>query len=281
MFKKLILLVFSILIFAGVVAASFFVGDTKAPVISVNASPKLSCGCGFDDLIDYASVSDDSNVKSFKVEEIDITSVINSKTVTYVAIDDSNNVSKLKVPVDIDDEYVTYHIENIKDLSLQVNSKFVINDYFVLKNSCGVVTDDRLKISEFDINKLGEYEVKVESTMYNASPIKATIKVIDEHAPVITLTKDEINYVTNTYWRLSDFTNIIDSVYDDVDSEEYLLERLEVNWEDVLKPGEDGYVTRPGRYEVTYTLTDSDDNVTKTKVVVNLTQPVMQQEVTE
>lgn len=281
--KNIILLVISILVIVGIITVSYSFGDRKLPQIEVNSTPKLSCSCGFDDLIEYASARDDNSIKSLLVEEKDINSVISSKKVTYVAIDSSDNVSKLKVPVQIDDEYTTYHIESIKKPTLQLGTKFNISDYFVLKNECGVEIDGRLKMTAISNNKLGEYDVKVESASYDVKPLYTKFTVIDERVPVITLTKDEIEYSSNSYWTIEDFTGIIDELYDDEDDIDYLLERMQINWEDVLNPDSNGYVTKVGKYEVAYTVTDSDNNVGKAKVLVNLTAPIVvqEQEVTE
>lgn len=277
--KKIFFLFYSILIFALIVGLSYFVGDIESPEIKVIEKPRLACSCKYEDLIEYAKASDE-NLKSFFVQDDGIAHVIESGYITYVAIDNSNNITKLKVPVEIDAEYTKYHLVNKNELQVQLGSKFNINDYFELQNECGITINDRLKISSFDLNKIGLYDVKVESMINHSNPLYVSIEVVDKNAPKITLTKDEIHWYTNRRWKDYDFLSIIDSLEDDIDSYDYLYERLEINWAEVMHPDNNGLVTGVGTYTVTYTITDSDNNVTKKKINVYLEpEPVLTEEI--
>lgn len=270
--KKFVFLIISILVFAGVVASSFYIGDRVAPEITIISTPTLNEDSNYEDLIDYAKAYDE-NLKSFFIEDLNVTSIIDNNSVTYVAIDESNNVTKLKSHVDIDPGYVTYHIECLRDPIIQVDTKFNVNDYFEVENEYGVKIDDRLKVSKIDTTKIGDVNIEVEATARKCEPLELTFSVTNKHAPVISLTKDTIDYYTNSYWSDNDFLTIIDTIEDDVDSEEYLLDNISIDWMDALNADDDGYVYITGSHTVTYIVTDSDGNITRTTVEVILDAP--------
>lgn len=271
--KKVLFFCVSLVVFVGVVASSVFIGDKTAPTIEIIRNPKLSKDCPYEDILNCVNVYDE-NLKTFFIENDDVSNVINTKCVTYVAIDESNNVTKVKVPVDIDDDYNTFHIVTKKDLIVQLGERFNLDDYFELRNECDVVVEDRLKMSKFNTNNLGTFDVKIESTQFESEPINVTVTVVDENAPKISLDVEEIYLNNNTYLSDSDFLNHISILEDDKDSKEDLLENIEINWKDVLSADEDGYVYEAGSFEVTYDVVDSDNNKSNAKITVHLEELV-------
>ena len=267
--KKVLLLLLAVLIFSGVVASSFFVGDRIAPEISVKQTPELTCDCDLEDLTSFATAKDDS-LKSFFIENTNINDIIDSKHITYVAIDEANNITKLKTSIEVAKEYFDYEIVNTRDLKIQKGTEFNVNDFFEVQNKCNIKTSDRLKISDFNTNSIGVYDVEVNSTIHITEPLYVEIEVFDEFSPKISLKKSEIDYYTNTRWSDNDFINIIDTLEDDVDSREYLIEQMKIDWREAMHADINGLVTNPGTFEVTYTVNDSDGNQTKTQVIVKL-----------
>lgn len=278
--KKGLFCAFSILVFIGVIACSFLLGDRTAPEIRIISTPRLDENSGIDDLLDYAEAYDE-NLKSFTIEDTSILHILENKHITYVAIDKYNNVSKAKVNVEIDPKYTNCSIVSICEPTIQVNDKFDVSDYFILQNEYGVNIEDKLIVGKVDTSKVGEYTISIKSSSNLCDPLETTITIINENAPRITLTKDTIEYYVDTYWSDYDFTNIIDTLEDDVDSYDYLLENISIDWERALKAQSDGYVSIPGTYEVTYTVTDSDGNETKTTVNVILDEPVVEEVISE
>lgn len=276
--KKGLFFAFSVLVLIGVIACSFLLGDRTAPEIRIISTPRLDENCGIDNLLDYAEAHDE-NLKSFTIEDTSILQIIENKHITYVAIDESNNVSKAKVDVEIDPKYTNCNIVCIHKPTIQVNDKFDVNDYFVLQNEYGVNIEDKLIVGKVDTSKVGEYTISIKSSSNLCNPLETTITVINKNAPRITLTKDTIEYYVDTYWSDYDFTNIIDTLEDDVDSYDYLLENISIDWQYALKAQSNGYVSIPGTYEVTYTVTDSDGNETKTTVKVILDKPIVEEAV--
>lgn len=273
--SKVVLILCILFLVIDVLVASFFVGDKEAPQIVIKEDPKLSCNCAYDDLINYAEAVDNNNIKSFFIEDKDISNIIDNKTITYVAIDESNNVSKLKANVIIGEDYSSYHIDIKEPLVLQKDSKFIINNYFELKNECGITINDRFKVSDFDIKKLGIYDIKVESTMHRSSPLYTTVEVIDATAPHITLSRTSLSNYTNRYWSEDYLKEYIDVLEDDVDDYDFLFERVKTNWEEVMHPDKNGKVTRAGDYVVTFTVTDSDNNKTEIKLPIHLEEEII------
>ena len=96
------------------VVSTYFLVDHKKPNISVKGTPTLACNISFDDLMTFAEASDNKGLKSFFIEERSLSSIADSKHLTYVAIDENNNVSKQRVSVDVDPSVNTYHIEILK-----------------------------------------------------------------------------------------------------------------------------------------------------------------------
>lgn len=278
--KKGLFCAFSILVFIGVIACSFLLGDRTTPEIRIISTPRLDENSGIDDLLDYAEAYDE-NLKSFTIEDTSILHILENEHITYVAIDNYNNVSKAKVNVEIDTKYKNCNIVSICEPTIQVNDKFDVSDYFVLQNEYGVNIEDKLIVGKVDTSKVGEYTISIKSSSNLCDPLETTIRVINENAPRITLTKNTIEYYVDTYWSDYDFTNIIDTLEDDVDSYDYLLENISIDWERALKAQSDGYVSIPGTYEVTYTVTDSDGNETKTTVNVILDEPVIEDVISE
>ena len=158
--KKYILLAISILVTIAVFVVSFFVLDNNAPNIVVNSTPIVACDVTMDDLLDYAYADDDS-LKSFSIEENNLFQIAETRKLTYVAIDNSNNVSKKTVSVDVDQLVTNYEIKTIAPLQIQVNTKVIGEKYFKLVNGCGQDIEESFFLKGINPNTTGDYETIV------------------------------------------------------------------------------------------------------------------------
>ncbi len=67
--KKLIWFILVSVLCVAAVASTYFLMDHQDPKITVSSTPSLGCNVTFNDLMNYASVSDDKEIKSFFIEE--------------------------------------------------------------------------------------------------------------------------------------------------------------------------------------------------------------------
>lgn len=267
--RNVVLVIICVLCVVGVIVTNFSF-DKEAPTIEVKKTPKISCSLSYRDLIDYASAKDD-NLKSFFVEEKTLSDIANNGYLTYVAIDDANNITKQKVMVGIDPALTTYHIELLQPLKAQVNDTFKTSEYLKLVNECGWEINDTFKIEGVDYKVKGEYEVKVSPKNHsNVEPLYTTIEVGDLKAPTINLISDEV--AANSSFLFSDewFIENIESIDDDKDRDADLRKRISTNWKDVMFPRENGYVGKEGTYTITYKVTDSEGNTGTTTLRLSL-----------
>lgn len=259
---SLILAVFAFL------ASRVFV-DRKPPEITVLSTPKLTANTTEKDLLNYCSVVDE-NLKSFIIEESELINVVEQGQVTYVAIDNANNVTKLVVDIDVDPEVKSFHVEAIKPLKLQIGNTLVGSDYFVLKNECGWTLKDNFEITGINNKTAGEYDVKVVSKKHESEPLFCTFEVDDYLAPKITLTDDLLETYTGLIWNDEYFLEFVDTIEDDKDDPSELINKVKTNWSSVMKPNNSGYVWNEGNYTITYSVTDSEGNIGKTTLMVRL-----------
>lgn len=257
--KKVLLIIICILCVVGVIVTNFSF-DKKAPTINVKQKPEISCSLSYSDLTKYAEASDD-NLKSFFVEERFLSDIANNGYLTYVAIDEANNITKEKVSVDVDKALTTYHIELLQPLRAQINDAFKTTDYLRLVNSCGWEIGDTFNIEGVNYNLKGEYDVKVTAKNHSeVEPLITTIEVADLKAPKINLISEVIDTNSGLYFSDEWFLRNVESVEDDKDDGEELLAKVTTNWKDVMFPKYGGYVDREGTYTITYKVTDSEGN---------------------
>jgi len=270
MAKKIILFVLVTILCGGAVGAVYYFDDHQAPIINVKETPVLACSIGMEDLMDYASANDDVNVKSFFIEENSVNDIADKGYLTYVAIDDVNNITKQRVDVDVDEELTTYHIELLQPLKAQINKSFKTEGYLATVNECGWTNKDTYSIEGVDYKNKGTYEVKITSKSHNADPLYTTVIVDDFNAPRIILKQTEIQEWTDMSYDDDYFLDLIDYVEDNTDNDEYLNDRVKVNWKEILTPSESGYVDKTGTYTITYQVTDSEGNTGKSNLKIEL-----------
>ncbi|MDO4941109.1 MAG: hypothetical protein Q4E33_05410 [Erysipelotrichaceae bacterium] len=259
--KKLIILFICFIVCAGAVASIYFYTDNKSPVITINSNPKVGCDIKPDDLLEYASASDE-HLKFFFVEEHDIKEIVKNKYVTYVAVDEDNHVTTDSVSVELDPKLETYHLELInKDIKTQVGKAIDPNEYVSLKNECGWNINETLSVEGVDYSSIGIYDVKVSAKKYeNVEPIYVSIIVGDYESPKIVLKQEEGYDYSGKTFTDEYFNEMVETVEDDKDSSEELIKRVSSNWRSVLKADEDGYVDKVGTFTITYKVVDSDGN---------------------
>ena len=263
--KKYILYTLLFLLCVGAVTATYFLKDHSSPIITVKGTPTLGCAVSFDDLMNYASADDDKEVKSFFIEEKNLSNIADYKYLTYVAIDESNNVTKQRVSVNVDSDLTTYHIEVLKPLQAQIKEKFKTNEYLALKNNCGWEINDQFVIEGVDYTQADTYDAKVLAKKHSyVDPVYTTVEVADFKAPRIFLNEETYKDWTNMYYSDEYFLEFIDHVEDDNDNPEELKSKITSNWKEVLMASSSGYVDRTGTFTITYRVTDSDGNTGKT-----------------
>lgn len=257
----------------GSVAVSYFLSDNSKPNIEILNKPTLACNISYNDLLRYAK-ADDNNLRSFFIEENDLLEIANNKVITYVAIDQSNNVSKKSIDIEVDDDITTYHIETIKPLNAQINQKFVSKDYFVLKNKCGWEIDDTFVVEGVDFNNIGSYDAKIKAKKHLETDVLETIIEVDDFlSPKIVLVSDQVKNYSERYYSNDYFLELIDYIQDDEDDSDDLIGKVISNWQEVLFPTSSGYVDRAGTYTITYRVTDSQGNTGKTTLRLILEKP--------
>ncbi len=269
------LLVFAVIVSILAVGSTFVLLDRKSPTITQKGTPTLGCGVRLDDLLSYGEASDNKNLKAFFIEENQLSDIADKKYLTYVAIDEANNVSKLRVPVTVDSDITRYHIEVLKPLKAQIRDTFKTSGFLVLKNECGWDIEDSFVIEGVDYSLQGEYEALVKAKKHShVDPIYTTVVVDDFKAPKIVLTSESANDWTNMYYSDEYFLNFVDYVEDDNDDPQTLKPKVTCNWRDVMNPSSSGYMSRTGTYSITYRVTDSEGNTGRTTLRLTLNQVV-------
>lgn len=267
--KKIVLFILSILVACFTLFVSFFVIDRKAPKISVTDNIIIACDISKDGLLNYARVEDE-NYKSLFIEEYSIEDVADKSKVTFVAMDKSNNVSRLEVPVKVEDSVKSYHIEQYKPLQLQINTKLIGSDYFALKNDCGWDIKEEFNIKNINTKQAGKYNVVVSSRKHHSDDIEVVFEVGDFLAPKINLRYEAISNYAGKLYSDEYFLDFIENIEDDNDDPDVLLDSVKCNWKDVLSADENGLVSKTGTYTISYVVTDSEGHVARKDMKINL-----------
>ncbi len=273
--KKIILSIFTILLCAGAVGSTFFLLDRSAPGIEVKGTPSLGCKVTFNDLLNYASARDDKGVKSFFIEENSLSDIADYDYLTYVAIDESNNVTKQRVSVHVDPEVKTYHIEVKEPIHAQIRESLNAGEYLKLKNECGWEIDDTFVIENVDFTIKEEYIGKISVRKHSdVDPVFATVEVDNFNAPRIILTDETYKDWANMIYTDEYFLGFIDHIEDDKDDPNDLLAKVTTNWREQMIPFKSGLMTRGGTFTITYKVTDSDGNTGQESFKLLLEVPV-------
>ena len=268
-------LVMVTIICALTVGITFYLLDRNSPIITGKGTPTLACDVRLDDLMMYAEATDDKHLKTFFIEENDLSDIADNRYLTYVAIDEANNVSKLRVAVEVASDITNYHIEVLKPLKAQIRETFKTGEYLALKNECGWNIEDSFVIEGVDYTLQGDYEALVKAKKHsNVNPIYTTVEVDDFKAPKIVLKYETLSDWTNMYYSDDYFLNLVDYVEDDVDDPNVLKPKVTCNWRDSMNPSSSGYMSRTGTYTITYRVTDSEGNTGRSTLRLTLNQVV-------
>ena len=273
--KKILILILVILLCGGAVASTYFLIDREKPVITVKGTPSLGCKVTVDDLLNYASASDNKNVKSFFIEEKSLSDIADYNYLTYVAIDDNNNVSKQIVTVNVSPEVKTYHIEVKEPIHAQIRESLNTSEYLSLKNECGWDIEDNFVVENVDFTIKEEYNAKISVRNHsNVDPVFAIVEVDNFNAPRIILTDETFKDWANTIYTDEYFLDFIDHIEDDKDDPEDLYTKVTTNWRESMIPFSSGLMTRGGTFTITYKVTDSDGNTGQASLKLLLEVPV-------
>ncbi len=273
--KKIFLALFVVLLCCGAVASTYFLIDNVNPKISVTSTPSLGCDVSFDDLMKFASVEDNGKVKSFFIEENSLSDIADHGYLTYVAIDEANNVAKQRVSVQVVPELKIYHIEILKPLQAQLRETLKYDEYLALQNECGWNVDDSFIIEGVDYSQAEIYDAKIMAKKHSdVEPVFTTVEVDDFNAPRIILKEETYRDWANTIYTDEYFLTFIDHIEDDKDDPEELYEKVTTNWKEMMMPFSSGLMTRGGTFSITYRVTDSDGNTGKTTLRLLIEVPV-------
>jgi len=274
--KKNILAFIICFLCVGAVVSTYILIDRQSPTISVNSTPTLACNVSFDDLMNYADAQDNKGIKSFFIEEKSLSDIADYNHLTYVAIDENNNVSKQRVSVNVDPAVKTYHIEILKQpLQAQLRESLKVSDYLALKNECEWTIDDTFVVEGVDFSAAEEYDAKISVKKHSdVDPVFATVEVADFNAPRIYLTEETYKDWANMIYTDEYFLGFIDRIEDDKDDPKELLEKININWRESMMPRSNGLVERGGTYTITYRVTDSDGNTGRETLKLLIEVPV-------
>ncbi len=272
--KKLIWFILVSLLCVAAVASTYFLVDHQDPKITVSSTPSLGCNVTFNDLMNYASVSDDKEIKSFFIEEKSLSDIADYNYLTYVAIDGSNNVTKQRVSVSVAPELKTYHIEVLKPLRAQIRESLKASEYLVLKNECGWEVDDIFLIEGVDYTQEETYDAVIKAKKHSdAEPVYTTVDVANFNAPQIVLKEETYKDWINMVYSDEYFMDFIDYIEDDKDDPDELYDKVVLNWREIMMPFSSGYMENVGTYTITYKVTDSDGNTGRTTLKLQLRKP--------
>lgn len=274
--KKILIPFFVVLLCIGGVASTYLLIDRKAPKISINETPTLGCSVSFDDLMKFAVAEDEKGIKSFFIEERSLSDIADYNHLTYVAIDENNNVSKQRVSVNVEPSVKTYHIEILKQpLQAQLRESLRTSEFLALKNECGWTIEDTFVVEGVDFTQAEEYDAKISVKKHgNVEPVFATVEVDNFNAPRIILTEETYKDWANMIYTDDYFMEFIDHIEDDKDNPNELYEKVVCNWRESMMPRNSGLVERGGTYTITYRVTDSDGNTGRATLKLLIEVPV-------
>lgn len=273
--KKLVFPILVFLLCVGAISSTYFLLDHENPKITVSSTPTLACNVTFNDLMKNASASDNDNIKSFFIEEKSLNDIADYAYLTYVAIDDSNHVTKQRVSVNVAPEVKEYHIEALKPLQIQLKSSLKMDEYLALRNECGWDIKDTFIVESVDYNTAGIYDAKITAKKHNnVEPLYASLEVADFKAPRIILNTETYRDWANKSYDDEYFLSFIDHIEDDSDDVSELSDKVIINWKEAMSPSSTGYMRRGGTYEITYRVTDSEGNTGRAVLNLILDVPV-------
>lgn len=233
--------------------------DTEGPQIDYPSDYlTVACSLSYEDLLKEVEVTDRSGVRELFVEESDLNEIVANHKLTYVAIDNFNNVSKRQVGVRAEQAVGEFHISQLKDAVFEVGEPYDLDDYFTVSNGCGWRYPADLQIEGLKLEEVGEYDAMVyvsdDSTI---DPLSVRAVVLDSFSPRITLKYEELELMVNEYF---DYRLAIKELSDDKDDYDFLYESLEIDG--------DVDVTSPGQYILTFRVHDSTQRVAEAELKV-------------
>lgn len=266
----------------GAVASTYFTLDRRSPDIRANGTPSLACNTSFDDLLNYASASDDKEIKSFFIEEKSLDTIAENGYLTYVAVDTSNHVRKLQTSVTVDSLLKQHHIEILKPLQFQVKEAPVVSEYVVVKNGCGWTLDEHIEIENVDFTRIGKYDALIYSRKHSDIEIMEEEAVVDDfRVPKILLNESYAEGLSSRHYDDDYFMGFVDHVEDDHDNVQTLYEKITCDWRKILSASDSGYVSKPGTYTITYRVIDSEGFEGMSQLTLRLNAPAAVSETAE
>ncbi len=228
------------------------VRDTTAPVIAMDGvNPKtVVINTSYDDAGATATDNYDNSVTVISNSNVN-SSVVGEYTVTYNAIDSSNNsaqeITRIVFVVDITTPIITLLGDN--PMNIEVNTPYVEPGYAAIDNVDGDISDNVAVTGSVDNATVGNYilEYNVSDSSNNDAPtVSRTVLVEDTTAPVISLTGDNPVNVEIGY-EYNDAGATVNDNYDgDISDQIITVSNVDIDTE--------------GTYQVTYNAVDDNGN---------------------
>lgn len=245
----------------------YLLSDKQAPIIEVANDSALNVSCELSDAQIYDKVTaydkvDGDLTEAIFIEENSVDAIKTSKKITYVVIDSSNNVAKLTrklISSDLENEWTIYSYLPSK---IDLNEEIDLAEYIVIKDGCGDLVEGGLSLPELDTTVEGEVVLLITDTRGISEALEVTVMIVDLKSPKFELINDQIEVDLGEEIT---YTSLINSIEDDIDSKDQLLESLTVS----------GYIDTniSGTYTLTFTIKDSEGNMS----VQNLTVVVLKE----
>ena len=258
-----------------------FARDKKGPVIKLDPSVlEYYIGCSNEELLKGVTARDkkDGDVSSsLIVSKRILLSVGNMEVVSYVACDKTGNVTTSEVLFKAESDG-TYKILSYESYHVDVENMYVSIDG---EDTTIKIQDIYEAPTEDSSSEEGSMEEQPGSSTDNGNTNPTTPKDEDETTtkkpidtssgkPVIVLKNTEITVTVGKKIKTSDFISYIESIIDDVDSEDTLFRRVSLTNTSIS-------TNKAGVYTQGYYCYDTDKNRSET---VYLTVKVVEEETT-
>ncbi len=226
--------------------------DYKITLIGDNPV-KVECKDDYNDegvIVKQFGFNTDNYTVTNKVD----TNILGEQEVIYKA--GNNSVKRIVQVVDSKNPEIT--LLGNEELEVEYNTVFEDPGFSALDNYDGNLTEKMVVTNNVDTKKLGEYEAIYEVTDSSKNTTKKVrkVKVVDTTAPQIKLNrKNNISIALNSRININDF-KAIDNYDGDITSK--------------VKVSGNVNTSKAGKYKVTYTVSDSSNNVTTLETNINV-----------
>lgn len=243
----------------------FVIQDKTPPVISKTPHFRVPLGSKMPNLSEGFVTSDNYDAVDQLIVVIQSNEVILSRVgkypVNYQVTDVSGNSATSSGSVEVYD-YLPPEIIPKKAMIIEFGQRVSLTDFFTIKDNYDAVLNIIFDDSKVDYSKLGSYPISIKAT--DQSGLSTTIfdelSIIDTESPIIIFKSTPKIIPVHQVYDREQLLDFILSVRDNVDFIE--IDHIHVNHDiefDTL-----------GSYSVYYSVSDSSNNQTSTKLIVKV-----------